>query len=67
MIIKPGSGPTPVDPEPFVDWRELDRSLRQRLVAEALTRLADTIDDGKLRERVAEVAKAVAKSAGEQR
>ncbi|MGE4085336.1 MAG: hypothetical protein AB7H93_20265 [Vicinamibacterales bacterium] len=67
VIIEPGSGPAPVDPEPFVEWSALDRGLRQRLVAEALRRVAETIDDRKLRERVVEVARAVAKKAGDQR
>ena len=67
VIIKPGSGPTPVNPEPFVGWGELDRSLRDRVLGEALTRIADTIDDRKLRDRVAEVATAIAKKAEQQR
>jgi len=67
VIIKPGSGPTPVDPEPFVGWAELDKSVRERVLGEALTRIADTIEDRKLRERVAEVAKAIAKKAEQQR
>jgi hypothetical protein len=63
VVIKPGSGPVPVDPEPFVGWRDLDRSVRQRVVAEALVRLAAEIEDRKLSERVADAAKAVAKRA----
>ncbi len=67
VIIKPGSGPVPVDPEPFVEWRALDRSMRQRLVAEALIRLAAEVEDRKVSERVAEAAQAVAKKAEQQR
>ena len=67
VIIRPGSGPTPVDPEPFVGWGELDKSVRERVLGEALTRIADTIEDRKLRDRVAEVAKAIAKKAEQQR
>jgi hypothetical protein len=67
VIVTPGSPPVPVDPEPYLEWRALDRSLRQRLVAEALTRLAENVEDEKLRERVAEAAAAVAKRAGQQR
>jgi hypothetical protein len=63
VVVKPGSGPVPVDPEPFVGWRDLDRSVRQRVVAEALVRLAAEVEDRKLSERVAEAAKAVAKRA----
>ena len=63
VIVKPGSPPVPVDPEPFLEWRALDRGLQQRLVAEALTRIGEKVDDQKLREQVAAVAKAVAKKA----
>jgi hypothetical protein len=67
VIVKPGSPPAPVDPEPFVEWRALDRRLQQRLVAEALTRLAENVEDEKLRERVAEAARAVARQAASAR
>jgi len=67
VIVKPGSPPVPVDPEPFDEWRALDRSVKQRVVGEALTRLAQQVEDRKLRERVAEAAKAVAKRAEQQR
>ena len=38
----------------MAEWSALDRGLRQRLVGEALSRLAETVEDGKLRERVQE-------------
>lgn len=63
VIVKPGSGPVPIDPEPFVTWGDLDASLRQRVVAEALLRLSDAVDDRQIRARVAEAARAVAKRA----
>jgi hypothetical protein len=63
VIVKPGSGPVPVDPEPFIDWRELAPDVRARVLGEALSRIGENVDDRKLRERVAEVAKAVAKRA----
>lgn len=63
VIIKPGAGPVPVAPEPMADWSALDRGLRQRLVGEALSRLAEIVEDGKLRERAREVARAVARKA----
>jgi hypothetical protein len=67
VIVKPGSGPVPVDPEPFVDWRDLAPDVRARVLGEALTRIGEKIDDRKLRERVVEVAKAVAKKAEQPR
>jgi hypothetical protein len=63
VIIKPGSGPVPVDPEPFAEWRDLAPEVRARVLGEALTRIGEKIEDAKLRARVAEVAKAVAKKA----
>ena len=41
--------------------------MRQRLVAEALIRLAAEVEDRKVSERVAEAAQAVAKKAEQQR
>jgi hypothetical protein len=67
VIIKPGSGPVPVDPEPFVDWRDLDRSVRLRLVGEALQRLATLVDDEKVATRVADAAERLKKAAREQK
>lgn len=45
VIILPGSGPRPVDPEPFRVWNNLPSAKRDLLVGLALTEIASLIHD----------------------
>jgi hypothetical protein len=67
VIIKPGSGPTPVDPEPFLVWRDLAAVTRQLVLGQALERIAALIDDQKVSTRVVEAAQQLSKAANKQK
>jgi hypothetical protein len=52
VIILPGSGPIPVDPEPFRVWKSLPSSKRDLIVGLALTEIATLIQDKESKQRV---------------
>ncbi|HET6757129.1 MAG TPA: hypothetical protein VFH21_05910 [Burkholderiales bacterium] len=52
MIILPGTGPIPVDPEPFKVWMSLSSSKRDLLVGLALSEIASLISDKKSKQQV---------------
>jgi len=68
VVWLPGSGPVPVDPEPFKTWSALSPTKRDLLVGLALSELANLISDGRIRQemRMAGV-KLVKQAAGELR
>jgi hypothetical protein len=45
VVVQPGSGPRPVDPEPFRQWEALPASKRRLIMGMALTELTSFIDD----------------------
>ncbi len=52
VVVQPGSGPKPVDPEPFREWQALPASKRQLIMGMALTELTSFIDDAEARQLV---------------
>ena len=55
-IILPGSGPIPVDPEPFRTWKSLPVSKRDLLVGLALSEIAPMIHDKTTQELIQKAA-----------
>ena len=51
-IFLPGTGPVPVDPEPFRVWKSLPASKRDLIVGLALGEIASMIHDKKIQEQV---------------
>ena len=52
VVWLPGTGPVPVDPEPFKTWSSLSPERRDVLVGLALSELANLISDGKVRQEI---------------
>lgn len=59
VVVQPGSGPKPVDPEPFREWQSLPASKRQLIMGMALTELTSFIDDGEARQLVKQAGQAL--------
>ena len=59
VVWLPGSGPTPVDPEPFKVWTALPRAKRDALLGVALSELAILVDDKASRQRIRSAALAL--------
>ena len=52
IVVRPGSGPKPIDPEPFRQWQALPASKRQLIMGLALTELTSFIDDAEAQQLV---------------
>jgi hypothetical protein len=52
VVVRPGSGPRPIDPEPFSEWHALPASKRQLIMGMALTELTSFIDDAEAKQLV---------------
>ena len=59
VVVLPGSGPKPVDPEPFRQWQALPASKRQLIMGMALTELTSFIDDSEARQLVKQAGQAL--------
>jgi hypothetical protein len=59
IVVRPGSGPKPVDPEPFRQWESLPASKRQLIMGMALTELTSFIDDTEARQLVKQAGQAL--------
>jgi len=59
VVVQPGGGPRPVDPEPFRQWQALPASKRQLIMGMALTELTSFIDDAEVRQLVTQAGQAL--------
>lgn len=59
VVVQPGVGPKPVDPEPFQQWQSLPASKRQLIMGMALTELTSFIDDSEARQLVKQAGQAL--------
>lgn len=59
VVVQPGIGPKPVDPEPFRQWRSLPASKQQLIMGMALTELTSFIDDAEARQLVKQAGEAL--------
>ena len=59
VVVQPGSGPKPVDPEPFRQWQALPASKRELIMGMALTELMSFIDDSEARQLVKQAGQAL--------
>ena len=59
VVVQPGSGPKPVDPEPFRQWQALPASKRQLIMGMALTELTSFIEDAEAQQLVKQAGQAL--------
>jgi hypothetical protein len=59
VVVRPGSGPKPIDPEPFREWQALPASKRQLIMGMALTELTSFIDDAEAKQLVKQAGQAL--------
>ena len=63
IVVRPGSGPKPIDPEPFRQWQSLPGSTRQLIMGMALTELTSFIDDTEASQLVRQAGQALTSKA----